>query len=80
MEQAKVAQKSPIAAAVEAGKTYHWCACGLSRNQPFCDGSHKGSGFAPVHWQAPTSEVKHFCACKRTRNRPLCDGSHKSLE
>ena len=79
MEEPKIAQKSPIAAEVEAGKTYHWCACGQSRNQPFCDGSHKGTGFVPVHWQAPESGVKYFGACKRTGNRPLCDGSHKKL-
>lgn len=79
MELPKIAQASPIAAEVEAGKVYHWCACGLSRNQPFCDGSHKGTGYAPVLWQATESGVKYFCACKRTGKRPLCDGSHKKL-
>ena len=35
-----IAQKSPFAVEVEEGKTYYWCQCGKSNNQPFCDGSH----------------------------------------
>ncbi|MBI2943654.1 MAG: CDGSH iron-sulfur domain-containing protein [Candidatus Wallbacteria bacterium] len=26
----------------------YWCACGLSRVQPYCDGSHKSTPFRPV--------------------------------
>jgi CDGSH-type Zn-finger protein len=37
-----VAQKAPYSIDVKVGKKYAWCACGLSKNQPFCDGSHKG--------------------------------------
>ena len=47
-----VAQKAPYAHAVEAGKTYYWCACGRSANQPFCDGSHKAVGMAPIAFVA----------------------------
>lgn len=79
MQQPKIAQKSPISVEVEAGRTYHWCACGLSGNQPFCDGSHKETEFTPVHWKADESGVKFFCACKGTGNQPFCDGTHKSL-
>ncbi len=33
---------------VEEGKEYWWCACGQSADQPFCDGSHKGTGESTV--------------------------------
>lgn len=67
---------TPIAVAVEAGKAYYWCACGKSQKQPFCDGSHKDSGFAPLKYDAGESKTLFFCACKATGNQPLCDGSH----
>ena len=61
------------------GKSYWWCACGRSKKQPFCDGSHKETQFRPLEWKAEKAEQVWFCACKRTGNRPLCDGSHKKL-
>ncbi|MGH7185186.1 MAG: CDGSH iron-sulfur domain-containing protein [Pseudomonadota bacterium] len=79
MTEAVVAQAGPFEVAVQAGKTYWWCACGRSRKQPFCDGSHKGTGFEPVAWTAAEAEPTWFCGCKRTKNRPRCDGSHNSL-
>ena len=79
MNQPHIAQKEPYPVAVEAGKTYHWCACGLSKNQPFCDGSHKGSGFAPKPYTAEKDGTVYFCGCKHTGNGTLCDGSHSKL-
>jgi CDGSH-type Zn-finger protein len=75
----QVPQKAPYAVEVEAGKSYFWCSCGQSRKQPFCDGSHKGSGFSPVKWEAPESKTVYFCGCKHSANAPLCDGAHKKL-
>ncbi|SET24858.1 CDGSH iron-sulfur domain-containing protein [Oceanicella actignis] len=80
MQEPKAAGREPVSVEVKAGKTYFWCACGLSRNQPFCDGSHKGTGFAPVKWEAKADGAKFFCTCKRTSRPPFCDGSHKALE
>ena len=74
-----VAQKSPYAAEVEAGKSYWWCACGLSKRQPFCDGSHKVTSFTPVEYKADATKTVWFCGCKNTHAAPLCDGSHNTI-
>ena len=74
-----VAQAAPFAVEVEAGRSYFWCACGRSSRQPFCDGSHKGTGLEPVKWQAEESRRVWFCGCKHSAGAPLCDGSHKTL-
>ena len=75
----KIAQTAPYAVDVEAGKSYFWCSCGQSANQPFCDGSHKGSDFTPVKYTAEKDGKAFFCGCKATANAPLCDGSHSKL-
>ncbi|MBX3676751.1 MAG: CDGSH iron-sulfur domain-containing protein [Rhodocyclaceae bacterium] len=79
MSQPDIPQKAPYAVDVEAGKKYFWCACGRSKSQPFCDGSHKGTDFTPVEYKAEKSEKVWFCGCKHTANRPLCDGTHQKL-
>jgi CDGSH-type Zn-finger protein len=75
----RIARKAPYPVEVEAGKPYFWCACGLSENQPFCDGSHKGTGLAPVRHVPEADGRAFFCGCKATGGAPLCDGSHKGL-
>lgn len=79
MPEAIIAGKQPIAADVEAGKDYYWCACGKSAKQPFCDGSHKGSGMVPLAYKADKTGKVFFCACKQTKSPPMCDGSHRAL-
>ena len=74
-----IARLKPYLVDVNEGKTYFWCACGLSKKQPFCDGSHKGTGFEPLKWKANETGEKLFCACKHTKGVPFCDGSHNSL-
>lgn len=75
-----VATKKSVPVEVEAGKDYYWCTCGLSKNQPFCDGSHKVlEGAAPLKWTATESKKVYFCGCKQTGNAPMCDGSHKRI-
>jgi CDGSH-type Zn-finger protein/mannose-6-phosphate isomerase-like protein (cupin superfamily) len=64
---------------VKAGKRYLWCSCGRSRTQPFCDGSHAGTGFAPIAFLAARDEDVIFCGCKQTSTGPFCDGSHSNL-
>ena len=79
MAEPIIAGRAPLAVDVEAGKTYYWCACGRSAQQPFCDGSHKGSEFAPMAFTAERTGIVYFCTCKRSQKAPLCDGTHKSL-
>lgn len=73
------AQKAPYGIQVEAGREYWWCACGRSKSQPFCDGSHKGTGFAPLQYMPEKSAEVWFCGCKQTQGKPLCDGSHNRI-
>jgi len=73
------AQKAPYKVTVEPGRSYWWCACGRSARQPFCDGSHKGTGLSPVEYKAEAAGDRWFCGCKATAGRPFCDGSHKQL-
>lgn len=80
MDKGQVAGKAPIAVEVTEGKSYFWCACGRSKRQPFCDGSHKDTGFSPVKWTAEATGRKFFCACKQTGGQPFCDGSHNALD
>ena len=79
MAEPESPQKAPYPVDVTEGETYYWCACGKSKNQPFCDGSHKGSDFTPITLKAEKSEKVYFCGCKKTANKPLCDGTHNSL-
>ena len=78
-DEVVVAQKSPYATEVEEGKTYYWCACGRSKNQPFCDGSHQGTSFSPQAYTADKTGTVYFCGCKKTGGAPMCDGSHNNL-
>jgi CDGSH-type Zn-finger protein len=75
----EIGGRAPLPIEVEAGKSYWWCACGRSKSQPFCDGSHKGTAFSPIEYAATESTKVFFCACKRSAKKPLCDGSHKKL-
>jgi CDGSH-type Zn-finger protein len=78
MSEPTCAQNAPYPVETEKGKDYYWCSCGKSAQQPFCDGSHKGSEFAPVKFTAETTGVTYFCGCKRSKKGVLCDGSHKA--
>ena len=78
MPTPNIPQKSPIVQAMPAG-TYWWCTCGHSKNQPFCDGAHKGTGFAPHKTELTEAKTVAWCACKHSKNGPFCDGSHKAL-
>ena len=78
MNKPVIADKKPAVMEVEPG-TYYWCSCGKSKNQSFCDGSHKGSEFTPVAFEVTEKKPVAVCNCKHTSNPPYCDGSHSKL-
>ena len=78
MSEPIVAQKSPFVQKVESG-TYFWCACGWSKSQPFCDGSHRGRGFAPMKVEITEAKTVAWCDCKHSANGCFCDGTHGKL-
>ena len=79
MNKPVIADLKPAVVTLSEGETVYWCACGLSKSQPFCDGSHQGTDFQPLAFTAPKDDDYYFCACKQTQSPPFCDGSHKQL-
>ena len=72
-------KKEPNAVLIEKDKSYAWCACSESDNQPFCDGSHAKTDMQPIVFKAEESKEAYLCGCKESKNAPYCDGSHLSL-
>lgn len=79
MNKPVVSGNSPEKVTLEKDKRYFFCACGRSENQPFCDGSHKGTSFTPKPFVADKEGDAWLCCCKHTGNAPYCDGSHKQF-
>jgi CDGSH-type Zn-finger protein len=78
MSDPQIAQNKPYVLELEPG-TYWWCACGRSKGQPFCDGSHKGTEFTPVKLELEEKSKVWLCGCKHSADKPHCDGTHKRL-
>ncbi len=78
MTKPTIADTKPKVMELEAGD-YFWCSCGNSDNQPFCDGSHKGTDFTPRKFTLDEKQKVAMCLCKHSENPPFCDGSHSKL-
>ncbi len=74
-----IADNRPKRVTLNKGKEYYFCVCGLSKKQPFCDGSHAGTPFKPKTFTAEQDGEAYLCTCKQTGNTPYCDGSHKQF-
>lgn len=80
MNNPVIADNKPVKVTLIKGQEYHFCTCGLSKSQPFCDGSHVGSSFQPSVIVVDEDREAWLCACKHTRNSPFCDGTHKQFD
>jgi len=78
-EKPKIAAKEPVEVQLTRGEEIWFCTCGRSSNQPFCDGSHKGTGLSPLAHTPKESGSAWLCQCKQSNNLPFCDGTHNNL-
>ncbi|MCX6893736.1 MAG: CDGSH iron-sulfur domain-containing protein [Verrucomicrobiota bacterium] len=78
MSEPIIFQKFPTVQKAEPG-VYWWCACGRSKGEPFCDGSHKGTGLGPKQVQITEAKTVAWCSCKHSKQGATCDGSHAGL-
>jgi len=79
MDKPVIADTKPIKVALEEGKSYYWCRCGKSKNQPFCDGAHRDTSITPLKFEATATDDAFLCMCKHSANPPFCDGAHARL-
>ena len=80
MSKPKIADRKPIKATLQKGEEQYWCACGLSNNQPYCDGSHRTTDITPKKFIAEETGDAYLCMCKHSKNPPYCDGTHATLK
>ncbi|WP_018691760.1 glutamate synthase-related protein [Algicola sagamiensis] len=73
-------QTKPFAIEVTKGEKKVFCMCGLSKNGPYCDGSHKTTNITPKVVTFEEDKTIYACGCMQSGNRPYCDGSHKNLK
>ena len=79
MDKAVIADTQPAEVQLNSNETYYWCSCGKSATQPFCNGSHEGTGHTPKPFTPKQSGTAYLCQCKQTKTPPYCDGSHADL-
>lgn len=78
----KISQKAPYKVELKAGEKYSWCSCGLTKTEPFCDGSHKfaETELKSVKIYPEETKTYYLCGCKHAKDgSPFCDGAHNKL-
>ncbi len=78
MSQPIIANNKPTKVNLEKGEEYAFCMCGRSSDQPFCDGSHAGTGIKPKMFKPEKDGDAVLCQCKQTGDAPFCDDNHKN--
>lgn len=73
-------QNEPFAIDVQEGETKAFCMCGLSKNGPFCDGSHTSTDITPQVMTFEEDKTIYACGCQQSNKRPFCDGTHKDIK
>jgi hypothetical protein len=58
----RVADRKPMRVQLVKGEHF-WCACGASRGQPFCDGSHRGTPYQPLAFTVDEEREAALCLC-----------------
>ncbi|TKB46084.1 glutamate synthase-related protein [Thalassotalea mangrovi] len=79
MSKPVIADIKPAKASLTKDKDRYFCACGLSSDQPFCDGSHSSTSITPIKISVDEDKTAYLCQCKQSNNLPYCDGSHKQF-
>lgn len=72
-------QNKPFEIKPKKGDTIAFCMCGKSKNGPYCDGSHEGTGITPKVVKYDEDSKIHACGCRQSKNLPFCDGTHATL-
>ena len=79
INEEKMNKQMPIMKDLKPGK-YTWCACGKTKTQPFCAGSHTKSDPQPIEFEIKEEKQVALCNCKLTKSPPYCDGAHEQLK
>ena len=70
-EDPVIAQKGPYQVELKEGQAYFFCRCGRSEKQPFCDGSHKGTGLEPQSFTVDAPGTYNLVRLQILRRSPL---------
>jgi len=71
MSKPKIAGRKPVATELVEGEEKYFCACGESKGQPFCDGSHRTTSFKPIPFTAEKTETAYLLCVSKVKTYPI---------